>query len=78
MAGWNTNATLNGNAIEPGGNFRTTVTAKAAQLGYTNFRVLLNGSELDVGGAPELVNAGAVIEVRPFDKAGKKAGKSSS
>ena len=73
MAGWNTNATLNGTTIESGGNFRTLVTAEAKKLGYSNFRVMLNGSEVEAGSAPTEVPAGASIEVRPYDKAGEKA-----
>lgn len=70
MAGWTTNATLNGDTIEPGGDFRTLVATKARGLGYTNYRVMLNGVEVEAETAPTEVPAGATIQVRPYDKAG--------
>lgn len=70
MASWQTSATINGESVTAGGSFRTLVTEKARALNYREFRVLLNGTEIEGSDAPQNVPGGATIEVRPYDKAG--------
>ena len=70
--GWSVEgATLNGNAVELGANFKDACIAEASRKHYNNFRVFLAGSEIGTTQAPATVTAGMVIEVRPHDKAGK-------
>lgn len=67
---WSLDASINGTTIASGGDFRTTVADKARELGYSNFRVSVNGAEVSPTEAPSLVAPGSAIDVRPYDKAG--------
>ena len=70
--GWSVEgSTINGAAVTVGTIFKDAVIAAAQAAHYTNFRVFVNGSELDVKDAPAVVGAGLTIEVRPYDKAGR-------
>ena len=63
---------VNGATIEvqPGSSMKETVRTYARDAGLGKFRVFLNGSEVRPSEAPEVVEAGTKIELRPFDVAG--------
>ena len=70
--GWSVQgATINGHAVELGTNFKEACVLEASRKHYSNFRVFVGGSEIGTTQAPATVTAGMVIEVRPYDKAGK-------
>jgi hypothetical protein len=64
-------AVVNGATVllDVGDDFRRTVIGLASDAGYGKFKVYLNGSEIRTSEAPEVLNAGDVIRVTPFDKA---------
>jgi hypothetical protein len=67
-----TGALINGSVIpiEPGASFRDTVVTMARDAGFGKFRAFLNGEEVKPNMAPEVINAGDRLELRPYDVAG--------
>ena len=61
---------INGSEISlsVGDNFKDAVIAAAKDAGYSKFRVILNGSEIDPADCPTLVSDNDVIEIMPYDK----------
>jgi len=70
----NTTLTINGSTttIADGSSFRDTVVNAARDAGLGKFRVILNGSEIDPADAPETLDAGMSLEIRPYEVAGSK------
>lgn len=68
----NTTLTINGSTttIQSGASFRDTVVSAARVAGLGKFRVILNGSEIDPADAPETLDAGMSLEIRPYEVAG--------
>jgi len=56
--------------INPGSNFKTIIKEKAEESGLGKFRVFLNGNEIKPSEAPEIVEEGMSVELRPYDIAG--------
>jgi hypothetical protein len=42
----------------------------ARDAGFGKFRIILNGSEIKPSQAPEVLNEGDKVEIRPYDVAG--------
>jgi hypothetical protein len=68
-----TSALVNGAeiALQPGGSMKDAVINLARDAGFGKFRVLLNGTEIKPSQAPELINEGDHLELRPYDVAGR-------
>ena len=56
--------------VEEGSPFLSTVKAVALQAGFGKSRVMLNGEEVRPTTAPETVQPGQQISLRPYDEAG--------
>ena len=56
--------------VEPGSDFKTTVKLHAQDAGLGKFRVFMNGEEIKPSMAPEVINEGTNLELRPYDTAG--------
>ncbi len=56
--------------IDPGSNFKSTIKEKAEEAGLGKFRVFLNGNEIKPSEAPEIIESGMQVELRPYDIAG--------
>jgi len=69
----NTYIRVNGSdiALNPGDSFASAVKSVARDSGLGKFRVYLNGSELKPGDAPDTIEEGMALEVRPYDVAGR-------
>lgn len=67
-----TTLTVNGSTttIESGSSFRDTAVNAARDAGLGKFRVILNGSEIDPADAPETLDSGMSLEIRPYEVAG--------
>lgn len=67
-----TTLTINGSTttVEAGSSFRDTVVNAARDAGLGKFRVILNGSEIDPADAPDTLDAGMSLEIRPYEVAG--------
>ena len=65
---------INGTVIPtaPGSSFRDTIKNVTLDAGFGKYRVFLNGAEIRPSEAPEMINEGDRIEVRPYDVAGKR------
>lgn len=57
-------------AVTPGDSFRETLINLSRDAGLGKFRVFLNGDEIKPSQAPDLINEGDRLEVRPYDVAG--------
>jgi hypothetical protein len=57
-------------AIEPGANFVEVVKSTARDAGLGKFRTFLNGSEIRPSEAPDTIEEGMKLELRPYDVAG--------
>lgn len=68
----NTTLTINGSTstIESGSSFRDTVVNAARDAGLGKFRVILDGTEIDPATAPETLDAGMSLEIKPYEIAG--------
>ena len=64
-------AVVNGATIslETGANFKSTILNLARDAGYGKFKVYMNGSELKVSEAPDVITEGTSIRITPFDAA---------
>lgn len=70
-AGWTTTpGKINDREVEAGSSFKDVVMAEAQRKHYTNFRVSVDGREIDVANAPATIGAGMNVKVSPYDKAG--------
>lgn len=70
---YQTSLYINGveNPVDPGSGFRETVKQFAMNAQYGNFRVILNGSEIESpADAPDLIQEGDHIRIAKYDKAG--------
>ena len=56
--------------VEEGASFLPSVKAVALQAGFGKFRVMLNGEEIRPTTAPETIQPGQEISLRPYDEAG--------
>jgi hypothetical protein len=56
--------------IEPGSSFIETVKATARDAGLGKFRTYLNGREIRPSEAPDTIDEGMKLELRPYDVAG--------
>ena len=56
--------------ITPGTSFQSAVKNAALNASLGKFRVFLNGNEIKSSQAPEIVQEGSRIELRPYDVAG--------
>jgi hypothetical protein len=56
--------------ISPGSNFKDTIKVKAEEAGLGKFRVFLGGSEIKPSEAPNVIEEGMQVELRPYDIAG--------
>jgi hypothetical protein len=56
--------------LTPGTPFKDTVMNLARDAGFGKFRIILNGSEIKPSQAPEVLNEGDKVEIRPYDVAG--------
>ncbi len=68
----NTYIRVNGSdiALNPGDSFSTAVKQTARDSGLGKFRVYLNGSEMKPADAPDTIEEGMNLELRPYDVAG--------
>ena len=68
----NTFIRVNGSniAVDPGTAFKDVVKDAARNAGLGKFRVHLNGEEIRPSDAPEVVQEGMRMELRPYDVAG--------
>ncbi len=68
----NATLTINGSQtqVASGTSFRDTVISSARDAGLGKFRVILNGSEIDPAQAPETLEPGMSLEIRPYEVAG--------
>jgi len=57
-------------AVEPGVAFKDVVKETARNAGLGKFRVFVNGEETKPSDAPEVVQEGYQMELRPYDVAG--------
>lgn len=66
------NLIINGSTstVAAGTSFKETVINAARDAGLGKFRVILNGSEIDPADAPDTLEAGMSLEVRPYEVAG--------
>lgn len=64
--------TINGSEtqLEVGSSFRDAVLAAARDAGLGKFRVILNGEEIDPATAPDTIEEGMQLSVRPYEVAG--------
>ena len=64
--------TVNGEyfEVEEGDDFVEIVKAAAREFNLSKFRVILDGEEIDPMEAPEIIEAGMVIEIKQYDVAG--------
>ena len=62
--------TVNGLEVSAGTNFIDAVRQEALRLNYNSPRVSLNGVEISIAEAPDLLLFGDVVKVTPYDKAG--------
>lgn len=64
--------TINGSTrtLTEGVSFRDTVVGAARDAGLGKFRVILNGREIDPAAAPDTMQAGMSLEIRPYEVAG--------
>jgi hypothetical protein len=67
-----TYASVNGARVNitPGSSFKDTVVGLSKDAGLGKFRVHFNGSEIKPSEAPELINEGDRLDIRPYDVAG--------
>jgi hypothetical protein len=56
--------------VEAGSNFKETVKSHAIEAGLGKFRCFLNGREIKPKDAPESIDEGSQLELRPYDAAG--------
>ena len=56
-------------SLETGANFKSTILNLARDAGYGKFKVYMNGNELKVSEAPDLIIEGTSIRITPFDSA---------
>ena len=56
--------------VETGASFMQTCKNAAVQAGFGKFRVFLNGVEVRPSTAPQTIEPGQRMEIRPFDEAG--------
>ena len=56
--------------IQPGANFIEVVKSTARDAGLGKFRTFLNGNEIRPSEAPDTVESGMKLELRPYDVAG--------
>jgi len=56
--------------IEPGANFVEVVKSTARDAGLGKFRTFLNGDEIRPSEAPDTIEEGMRLELRPYDVAG--------
>lgn len=56
--------------VEEGSPFLQTVKSVALQAGFGKFRVTLNGADVRPSTAPETIQPGQEISLRPYDEAG--------
>ncbi len=68
----NPTLTINGSttAIDNGTSFRDTVISAARDAGLGKFRVILDGAEIDPAAAPDTLQSGMSLEIRPYEVAG--------
>jgi hypothetical protein len=68
----NTYVRVNGSdvALEAGKPFGPSIKAVARDAGLGKFRVYMNGSELKPAAAPDAIEEGMNLELRPYDVAG--------
>ncbi len=68
----NTTLTINGSTtnVAAGTSFRDTVVNAARDAGLGKFRVILDGQEIDPADAPDTMEAGMSLEIRPYEVAG--------
>lgn len=70
----NATLTVNGSTtnVTAGTSFRDTVIGAARDAGLGKFRVILNGSEIDPADAPDTLESGMSLEIRPYEVAGNR------
>jgi len=56
--------------VNAGDNLRETVLNAAREAGYQKFHLFINDEEVLPSNAPDTVEDGMVIEIRPYDVAG--------
>jgi hypothetical protein len=56
--------------IQPGTSFAAAIKEAARTAGLGKFRVYMNGSEILPANAPDTVQEGMAVELRPYDVAG--------
>jgi hypothetical protein len=56
--------------VDVGSSFFESIKAEAQNAGLGKFRVYLNGSEIKPSQAPDTIQDGMMVEVRPYDVAG--------
>jgi len=68
----NATLTINGSIteVEDGTSFRDTVLGAARDAGLGKFRVILNGTEIDPAQAPDTLQSGMSLEIKPYEVAG--------
>ncbi len=57
-------------AVGAGTSFGATVTETAKNAGLGKFRVFMDGNEVKPADAPDMIEAGMNVELRPYDVAG--------
>jgi hypothetical protein len=57
-------------SVDIGASFIETVKTEARKAGLGKFRTYLNGSEIKPSQAPDTIDEGMMVEVRPYDVAG--------
>lgn len=67
-----TYAIVNGSVVRltPGSSFKDTIQSLARDAGFGKFRVLVAGEEVRPNEAPETIQDGMSVELRPYDVAG--------
>ena len=57
-------------SVEPGADAVESIKSEARNAGLGKFRVILNGTEIDPAAAPETLDAGMSLEIKPYEVAG--------